>query len=128
MFTATVFICSLNIYIMTFVFKDVRLKLKEGTVQVLEIGAISTLAPVKEKRKRICRALLGVQSADSVLADTVLTEHIEEQTFGIFMRWKQSKGSLATYEALAKALLDRTVKLNQVVADFCLAIQGGEEN
>ena len=128
MFTATVFICSLNIYIMTFVFKDVRLKLKEGTVQDQEIVAISTLAPVKEKRKRICRALLGVQSADSVLADIVLTERIQDQTFSIFLRWKESKGSLATYEALAKALLDRTVKLNLVMTNFCLAIQGGEEN
>ena len=125
MFTATVFNCSLNIYF--FVFKEVRLKLKKGTVQDKDIREISFLVAVKEKRKRICRALLDVENADSQLANIAQERDIDEQTYQILRKWKQSKGCLATYETLAQALIDRTVNLDQVVTDFCVAIQGGEE-
>ena len=128
-FTATVFICSLYIYIMMFVFKERRWKLKKGTVQDQDIRKISYSAAVKEKRKRICRALLGVENADSHLADIAQNQDIEEQTYQIFRKWKQfNDRTSVTYQALAQALLDRTVNLDQVVTDFCTAIQGGEEN
>ena len=114
---------------MMFVFKERRRKLKKGTVQDQDIMKISYSAAVKEKRKRICRALLGVENADSHLADIAQNQDIGEQTYQIFRKWKQSKGlTFATYQALAQALLDRTVNLDQVVTDFCTAIQGGEEN
>ena len=114
---------------MMFVFKEDRLKLKKGAVQEEDIRKISNSAAVKEKRKAICRALLGVEKADSHLAGIPQDEDIEEQTFQILRKWKQSKGrNFATYEVLAQALRDRTVNLNQVVTDFCIAIQGGEEN
>ena len=114
---------------MMFVFKEVRLKLKKGAVRDEDIRKISNLAAVKEKRKAICRALLGVEKADSHLANIAQYQDIEEQTFQIFRKWKQSKGrNFTTYEVLAQALCDRTIKLNQVVTDFCIAIQGGEEN
>ena len=114
---------------MMFVFKERRWKLKKGTVQDQDIRKISYSAAVKEKRKRICRALLGVENADSHLADIAQNQDIEEQTYQIFRKWKQSKRrTFVTYQALAQALLDRTVNLDQVVTDFCTAIQGGEEN
>ena len=114
---------------MMFVFKERRWKLKKGTVQDQDIRKISYSAAVKEKRKRICRALLGVENADSHLADIAQNQDIEEQTYQIFRKWKQSKPrTFVTYQALAQALLDRTVNLDQVVTDFCTAIQGGEEN
>ena len=114
---------------MMFVFKEVRLKLKKGAVQEEDIRKISYSAAVKEKRKAICRALLGVEKADSHLADIAQYQDIGEQTFQILKKWKQSKGrKFATYEVLAQALHDRTVNLDQVVTDFCTAIKGGEEN
>ena len=114
---------------MMFVFKERRRQLKKGTVQDQDIRKISNSAAVKEKRKRICRALLGVENGDSHLADIAEIQDIEEQTYQIFRKWKQFKGStLATYQVLAQALQDRTVKLDQVVTDFCTTIQGGEEN
>ena len=105
---------------MMFVFKDVRLKLKKQNVQNKDMMEISSSTAFSERRKRICRVLLGVKIGDRLLLE-IANRDVGEQSYQILRKWVQSNGRSATYEALAQALLDRTVNLNQVVTDFCMA-------
>ena len=46
---------------------------------------------------------------------------ISEQSYQIVRKWRQSnKKTDITYNALAQALLDRTVKMDIVMSKFCL--------
>lgn len=93
-------------------------ELKAGRVSPKDLYGIAHA--VKGKRKRLGRAL-GV-SDDQI--DTVVEENrskVSEQSYQIFQKWMQQKGSHATYDALAQALLDRTVMMTSVMKDYCLA-------
>ncbi|XP_020608713.1 uncharacterized protein LOC110047308 isoform X3 [Orbicella faveolata] len=93
-------------------------KLKAGRVSKDDLSRIAHA--VKQSRKRLGRAL-GV-SDDQI--DTEVEEHrsdIYEQSYQILLKWVQKKGNQATYDALAQALLDRTVMMKSVMEKYCLA-------
>ena len=72
---------------------------------------------VVNKWKRVGRAL-GME--DTVL-DTIEKDEKgnTEQSYQMLRKWKQQSFPNATYEALAKALLHRTVYMSRVVDDYC---------
>ena len=93
-------------------------KLKTGRVSKDELSRIADA--VKRSRRRLGRAL-GVPD-DQI--DTEVEQHrsdVYEQSYQILLKWFQRKASQATYNALAQALLDRTVMLTSVMNDYCLA-------
>ena len=64
--------------------------------------------------------VLGVKDGELEQIKENHREDSLEQSFRILKRWMEIKGSHATYTALAKALLDRTVALQSVLEKFCL--------
>jgi len=93
-------------------------KLKAGSLSKDDLRHIAHA--VKRSRKRLGRAL-GV-SNDQI--DTEVEEHrsdVDEQSYQILLKWVQKKGNQATYDALAQALLDRTVMMKSVMEKYCLA-------
>ena len=72
--------------------------------------------------KQRCRLgrVLGVEDGELEQIKENYREDSLEQSFRILKRWMEIKGSDATYTALAKALLDRTVALKSVLQKFCL--------
>ena len=75
-----------------------------------------------EITKQRCRLgrVLGVEDGELEQIKENYRENSLEQSFRILKRWMEIKGSNATYTALAKALLDRTVALKSVLEKFCL--------
>ena len=75
-----------------------------------------------EITKQRCRLgrVLGVEDGELEQIKEDYPEKSLEQSFRILKRWMEIKGSDATYTALAKALLDRTVALKSVLEKFCL--------
>lgn len=75
-----------------------------------------------EITKQRCRLgrVLGVEDGELEQIKENYREDSLEQSFRILKRWMEIKGSHATYTALAKALLDRTVALQSVLEKFCL--------
>lgn len=75
-----------------------------------------------EITKQRCRLgrVLGVEDGELEQIKENYREDSLEQSFRILKRWMEIKGSNATYTALAKALLDRTVALQSVLVKFCL--------
>lgn len=64
--------------------------------------------------------VLGVKDGELEQIKENHREDSLEQSFRILKRWMEIKGSHATYTALAKVLLDRTVALQSVLEKFCL--------
>ena len=75
-----------------------------------------------EITKQRCRLgrVLGVEDGELEQIKENYRENSLEQSFRILKRWMEAKGRDATYTALAKALLDRTVALKSVLEKFCL--------
>ena len=83
-------------------------------------GDLQSIAlAVKGKRKRLGR-VLGVtdDQLDSIVEEN--PRDVSEQSYQILRSWKSGKGSGATYNELAQALLDRTVLMESVMTKYCL--------
>ena len=74
---------------------------------------------ITNQRWRLGR-VLGVKDGELEQIKENHREDSSEQSFRILKRWMEIKGSHATYTALAKALLDRTVALQSILEKFCL--------
>lgn len=74
---------------------------------------------ITNQRWRLGR-VLGVKDGELEQIKENHREYSSEQSFRILKRWMEIKGSHATYTALAKALLDRTVALQSILEKFCL--------
>lgn len=114
LFIVYLFSC-VDLFVCVFYFKG---KLKAGSLSKDDLRHIAHA--VKRSRKRLGRAL-GV-SDDQI--DTEVEEHrsdVDEQSYQILLKWFQKKGNQATYDALAQALLDRTVMMKSVMEKYCLA-------
>ena len=91
-------------------------------VKQQEIRESDLMKNGNEITKQRCRLgrVLGVEDGELEQIKEDYPEKSLEQSFRILKRWMEIKGSDATYTALAKALLDRTVALKSVLEKFCL--------
>ena len=106
---------SLFTYLQSLFFLVENVKQQEiSEIDVMKIGM-----EIMKKRYRLGR-VLGVEDGELEQIKKVYPGKNLEQSFQILKRWMEIKGSDATYTALAKALLDRTVALKYVLEVFCL--------
>ena len=106
---------SLFTYLQSLFFLDKNVKQQKiGEIDLIKIGH-----EITKKRYRLGR-VLGVEDDELKQIKEDYPEKSLEQSLRILKRWLEMKGSLATYTALAKALLDRTVALKSVLQKFCL--------